>query len=72
MIFQADVSSKKQMNEFEFTSMIPKGQLSFVFWKTPKRYFEINWPLMITKFALCCLYLSHLAQALFQQKNQTL
>ena len=47
--FQADVSSKKQTNEFDFTTMIPQVDLfSFVFWKKlkpPKRHFEINWPL---------------------------
>ena len=47
--FQADVSSKKRMNTFDFTTMIPQVDLfSFVFWKkfkTPKRHFEINWPL---------------------------
>ena len=36
-------------NEFDFTTMIPQVDLfSFVFWKklkTPKRHFEINWPL---------------------------
>ena len=47
--FQADVSYKKRTNEFDFTTMIPQVDLfSFVFWKklkTPKRRFEINWPL---------------------------
>ena len=40
--FQTDVSSKKRMNEFYFTTMKPQ----VVFWKklkTPKRHFEINW-----------------------------
>ena len=44
--FQDSVSSKKRMNEFDFTTMIPQVDLfSFVFWrklKTPKSYFEIN------------------------------
>ena len=44
-------SSKKRTNEFDFTTMIPQVDLfSFVFWKklkTPKRHFEINWPLNI-------------------------
>ena len=48
-VFQADVSSKKWTNEFYFTTMKPQVDLlSFVFWKklkTPKRHFEINWPL---------------------------
>ena len=48
-IFQADVSSKKQTNEFYFTTMKPQVDLFLlVFWrklKTPKRHFEINWPL---------------------------
>ena len=47
--FQADVSSEKRTNEFNFTTMTPQVDLfSFVFWKklkTPKRYFEIKWPL---------------------------
>ena len=47
--FQSDDSSKKWMNEFDFTAMIPQVNLcSFVFWKkskTPKNHFEINWPL---------------------------
>ena len=47
--FQADVSSKNRRNKFDFTTMIPQVDLfSFVFWKklkTPKRHFEINWPL---------------------------
>ena len=48
--FQADVSSKKQTNEFYFTTMKPQVYLFwFVFWrklKTPIRYFEIIWPLV--------------------------
>ena len=47
--FQVDVSSKKRTNEFYFTAMKPQVDLfSLVFWrklKTPKRHFEINWPL---------------------------
>ena len=47
--FQADVSSKKRMNKFYFTTMKLQVDLfSFVFLrklKTPKRHFEINWPL---------------------------
>ena len=43
LFFQADVSSKKRTNEFNFTTMIPQVDLfSFVFWKklkTPKRHF---------------------------------
>ena len=38
------------MNEFDFTTMKPQVDLfSIVFWKklkTPKRHFEINWPLV--------------------------
>ena len=44
--FQADVSYKKQSKELYFTTMKPQERL--VFWrklKTPKRHFEINWPL---------------------------
>ena len=43
--FPADVSSKKQTKEFNFTTM---RLVLFVFWrklKTPKRHFEINWSL---------------------------
>ena len=47
--FQAGVSSKKRTNKFYFTTMKPQVDLfSFIFWrklKTPKRHFEINWPL---------------------------
>ena len=47
--FQVDVSCKKQMKEFYLTTMKPQVDLfSFVFWrklKTPKRHFEIIWPL---------------------------
>ena len=42
---QAVNSSKKQTNEFVFTGM---NVFTFVFWKklkTPKRHFEITWPL---------------------------
>ena len=49
--FQVDVSSKKQTNEFYFTTLKPQAYLlSFVFWrklKTPKRHFEIIWPLLL-------------------------
>ena len=49
LFFQTDVSSKKWMKEFFFTTMKPQVDLfSFVFWrklKTPKRHFEITWPL---------------------------
>ena len=51
LFFQVDVSSKKRMNEFYFTTMKPLVDLfSFVFWKklmTPKRHSEINWPLVV-------------------------
>ena len=43
-------SPKKRTNKFDFTTMIPQVNLfSFVFLrklKTPKRHFEINWPLV--------------------------
>jgi hypothetical protein len=64
--FQADVSSKKWTNKFDFTTMIPQVDLfSFVFWKklkTPKRHFEIDWPLvtmvkLIESFAQSRVYL---------------
>ena len=49
--FQAEVSSTKRMNEFYFTTMIPQVDLfSSIFWKklkTPKKHFEINWPLQV-------------------------
>ena len=52
--FQVAVSSKKRTNKVDFTTMIPQVDLfSFIFWKilkTPKRYFEINWPLNIILF----------------------
>ena len=47
--FQADVSSKKWMNEFDFTNF-----RSF-FWKklkTPKRHFKINWPSVLELYFL--------------------
>ena len=44
--FQANVSSKKQTNEFYFTTMKPQVDLFLlVFWKklkAPKRHFEIK------------------------------
>ena len=46
--------SKKRTKQFDLTTMIPQVDLfSFVFWKnlkTPKRHFEINWPLKIAHF----------------------
>ena len=52
--FQADVSSNNRTNEFDSTTMIPQVYLFlFVFWKkfkTPKRHFEINWPLVTGNF----------------------
>ena len=49
LLFQADVSSKKRTNGIDFTTKIPLVDFfSFLFWKklkTPKRQFEINWPL---------------------------
>ena len=49
--FQAEVSSKKPTIEFYFTAMKPHVDMfSFIFWrklKTPKRHFEINWPLVV-------------------------
>ena len=47
--FEEEISSKKRTNEFYSTTMKPQVNLFlFVFWrklKTPKRHFEINWPL---------------------------
>ena len=47
-------SSKKRTNEFYFTTIKLQVDLfSFVFWKklkTPKRQFEINWPLAVPRF----------------------
>ena len=53
--YQADISSKKLTNGFNFTTIIPHVNLfSFVFWKklkTPKRHFKTNWPLIEFRFA---------------------
>ena len=42
-------SSKKPTKKSDLTTMVPPVELfSFIFWKnlkTPKRHFEINWPL---------------------------
>ena len=50
--FQVVLSSKKGTNEFYFTIMTPQIDLFlFVFWKklkTPKRLFEIIWPLTLS------------------------
>ena len=52
--FQADVSSKKRTNKLYFTTMKPQVDLfPFVFWrklKTPKRHFEISWPLRMMTY----------------------
>ena len=46
--------SQKTNQKFDFTTMLPQVELfSFGFLgelKTPKRYFEINWPLRIFSF----------------------
>ena len=51
IFFKPTFLPKKWTNKFDFTTMIPQVDLfSFGFWKklkTPKRYFEINWPLAI-------------------------
>ena len=53
--FQAKVSSKTRTNEFNFTTIKVQFDLfSFILWKklkTPKRHFEINWPLGGVKMA---------------------
>ena len=45
-------SPKKCMNEFGFTTMDTSSRIVFVRFlgelKTPKRHFEINWPLGLT------------------------
>ena len=45
----SSISPKKRTKKFDFTTIIPQVDLfSFVSWeklKTPKRHFEINWPL---------------------------
>ena len=50
MIFSSWLFLQKRTNKFYFTTMKPQVDLFlFVFWrklKTPKRYFEINWPLV--------------------------
>ena len=49
--FRADISPKQRTNEFYSTTMKPQVDFfSFVFWRklrTPKRHFEINWPLQL-------------------------
>ena len=49
-------SPKKRTKKFDFNTMIPQVDLfSFVFWeklKTPRRHFEINWPLVTVHFIL--------------------
>ena len=56
--FQVDISSQKQTNEFYFTNMKPLLDLFlFVFWrklKTPKRHFEIIWPLQKSSSVEIC------------------
>ena len=51
--FKPTFPPKKRTNKFYFTAMKPQVDLfSFVFWrilKTPKRHFEINWPLVDLK-----------------------
>ena len=51
---QANISSKKRTTEFYFTTMKPHVDLfSFDFWrklKSPKRHFEIDWPLFVSYF----------------------
>ena len=43
LFFQVDVSTKKQMNEFDFTTMKPQVDLfSFVFWRK-LRHFEFTY-----------------------------
>ena len=66
--FQDDVSSKKRTNESYFTTMKPQVDLfSFVFWKklkTPKRHFEINWPLKVSQSR------NYFFKPMFLQKNE--
>ena len=54
--FQVEVSSKKRMNKFYFTTMKPQADLFFfIFWrklKTPKRHFEIIWPFALRAYCL--------------------
>ena len=49
-------SPKKRTNKFDFTTMKPQVDLSsFVFWrklKTPKRHFEIHWPLYVNRLTV--------------------
>ena len=60
----SSISSKRQTNKFNFTSMIPQVDLfSFVFWRksmTPKNNFEIKWPLEMPHYwrfpGLSCRY----------------
>ena len=49
--FKPTFPPKNEKNKFYFTTMKPQVDLfSFIFWrklKTPKRHFEINWPLKV-------------------------
>ena len=60
--FQANVSSKKQINKFYFATMKPQVDLfSFVFWrklKTQIWHFEINWPLSIFIISLSAVVIN--------------
>ena len=74
-------SPKKLTKKFDFTTMVPQVKLfSFVFLgelKTPKRHFEINWPLAheVRKVDTAALWDSKTGQKMFVQhcsKIQTL
>ena len=70
--FLADVSSKKWTNEFYFTMKPQVDLFLFVFWrklKTPKRHFEIKWPLRILFLLLSHLVLNRLLQMLHPVRN---
>ena len=66
----------KRTNEFDFTTIISQVDLfSFILWKklkTPKRYFEINWPLALRRkswkvIAISALYLIFFSQYILEK-----
>ena len=61
LLFGITNSPKKRTKYFDFTTMIPQVDFfSLVFWeklKTPKRHFEIKWPLFNLNFAQCIILL---------------
>ena len=62
-------SSKKRKKIFDLTTMIPQVDLfSYVFWKnlkTPKRHFEIHWPLWFSTVIWQFIDLIHVSTIYF-------